>query len=274
MAKDIDLTSDKWLALVFEKRNRNYGAYALRNDSSNRHLKAIAIVTLVSLLAIFLPRIISAIAPEKVESINRDEEFKMTEVNQEIPEEETVKALEIPPPPELKATIQFNPPKVVDDDKVTDDNQMLSQQELMDSESAISSITVEGSKDGIDAGTLIDQKVVVQEPPKEEIHNFVEQMPQFPGGQEELQKWLAKNINYPDYALENNIQGKVTVRFVVNEDGTISEVKVVKGLERSCDEEAVRAIKKMPKWEPGKQNGKKVKVYFNVPVTFKLQQKN
>jgi protein TonB len=275
MAQGFDLTSDKWLALVFENRNKHYGAYALRKQSSNRHLKALLIVTLVSLFAIFLPKIIKAVAPKETVDLSRDEEFSMTEVNQDIPEEETVKALEIPPPPELKTTIQFNPPKVVEDDKVTDDNQMLSQQDLLDSTADISIASIEGSETGgVDIADIVDKKVVIQEPPKEEIHNYVEKMPTFPGGLDEVTKWLSKNITYPDIALEQGIEGKVTLRFVVSEDGSIGDIKVQKGLSRECDEEAVRAVKKMPKWIPGEQNGKKVKVYFSLPVTFRLQSRN
>jgi protein TonB len=274
MARDIDLTSDKWLSLVFEKRNRRYGAYALRNDSSNRHLKAIAIVTLVSLLSIILPKLVKAIAPAEVENVGRDEVVSMVDIKQDIPEEETVRAIEIPPPPELKSTIQFNPPKVVEDEKVTDDNQMLSMDELLESDADISIANIEGSKDGIDIALLTEHKVQIVEEKKEDIPNFVEQMPTFPGGLEELQRWLSKNMTYPEYAETQGIQGTVNLRFVVSEDGSIGNVTVVKSLERSCDEEAVRAVKKMPKWNPGKQNGKAVKVYYNLPVKFKLQTRN
>ncbi|MDR1371658.1 MAG: TonB family protein [Dysgonamonadaceae bacterium] len=275
MAQGFDLTSDKWLALVFEKRNKQYGAYALRNQSSNRHLTAILIVTLVSLLAIFLPRIISAVVPDKVEDLSRDEEFKMTEVvTTEIPEENEVKALEVPPPPELKATIQFNPPKVVEDEKVTDDNQMLSQQDLLDSQADISVATIAGSDKGTDIADLIDNKVVVQEPPKEQIFHHVEKMPEFPGGPQALLKWLRDHLKYPPDAEEQGIQGTVSLRFVVDENGNVGELTVVKGLSKSCDEEAVRQVKKLPKFIPGEQNGKKVKVYYSLPVKFKIQSRD
>jgi protein TonB len=275
MAQGFDLTSDKWLGLVFEKRNKHYGAYVLRKQSSNRHIKALLIVALVSLFAIFLPKLIKAVAPKEVVDLSRNEEFSMTEVNQDLPEEETVKALEVPPPPELKATIQFNPPKVVEDDKVTDDNQMLSQQDLLDSTADISIASIEGSETGgVDIADIVDRKVVIQEPPKEEIHSYVEKMPTFPGGLEEVTRWLSKHITYPDIALEQGIEGKVTLRFVVSEDGSIGDIKIQKGLSKECDEEAVRAVRKMPKWIPGEQNGKKVKVYYSLPVTFRLQSRN
>jgi protein TonB len=269
MAQDIDLTSDKWLQLVFEKRNKHYGAYAIRNDSSNRHLKAILIVGAVMLATIVLPRIISAMAPVEVEDLGRDEEIQMVEINQDLPEEDVIKAIEVPPPPELKQTIAFPPPNVVDDDKVTDENILLTQQDLLDSDADISIKTIEGTKDGVDIAELVDAKVVVKEE-EPEVFSFVEKMPMFPGGNNEINAWLAKNIVYPEIAKEQGIQGTVSLRFVVRADGTVSDVQVVKSLERNCDQEAVRAVKKMPKWIPGEQNGKPVNVYFSLPVRFKL----
>jgi len=105
---------------------------------------------------------------------------------------------------------------------------------------------------------------------KNEILTYVEQMPEFPGGQTELVKFLSSNLQYPDSARHNNIEGKVVAHFVVNEDGSISDPQILKGLGYGCDEEVLRVISMMPKWNPGKLDGKPVSVYFNLPVTFKL----
>jgi protein TonB len=99
-------------------------------------------------------------------------------------------------------------------------------------------------------------------------------MPEFPCGIDAIHDFLYKNINYPDIAKESNIQGRVTVKFVVSEDGSMSDFSVVKGIGGGCDEEAVRVLKKMAsgiKWKPGKQNGRAVKVYYTLPITFKLE---
>jgi len=96
-------------------------------------------------------------------------------------------------------------------------------------------------------------------------------MPEFPGGNGALMKYLSDNIQYPPIAAEQGIAGKVQVRFVVKPDGTVDDIQVVKSLDPSCDKEAVRVLKKMPKWSPGKQNGTPVFVYFSLPVTFRLQ---
>jgi TonB family protein len=100
---------------------------------------------------------------------------------------------------------------------------------------------------------------------------FPEQMPEFPGGEDALIRYLQQNIRYPKYAAENEIEGTVQVEFIVNEDGSIQNTKVVKGIKGGCDEEALRVVKSMPKWKPGKQDGHEIKVYYTLPITFRLE---
>ncbi len=104
------------------------------------------------------------------------------------------------------------------------------------------------------------------------VFTVVEEMPSFPGGEAERNKFLSGNIVYPQQAVENGIQGTVYIRFVVDVKGNITEVKVLRGIGGGCDEEALRVVKMMPKWHPGKQNGEKVRVLYNMPVIFKLSQ--
>ena len=112
----------------------------------------------------------------------------------------------------------------------------------------------------------------VEEEEEEVVFMVVESMPEFPGGQQALFKYLSENIKYPVIAQENGIQGKVVCQFTVNKDGSIVDIEVVRsGGDPSLDKEAVRVIKTMPKWKPGKQRGKPVRVKFTVPVSFKLQ---
>jgi len=110
-----------------------------------------------------------------------------------------------------------------------------------------------------------------EEPEEPEIFTVVEQQPEFPGGQGELLKYLGKNISYPPIAQENGIEGTVVVRFVVNETGGISDINILRDIGGGCGAEAVRVVKSMPKWKAGKQRGKAVKVYFTLPVRFKLE---
>lgn len=124
-----------------------------------------------------------------------------------------------------------------------------------------------------DASTQIEAPIEVQQEEEvEEVLNFyvIEEKPEFPGGNEVLMSWIAKNIKYPEIAKENGVQGKVFVQFVIGKDGKVTDVTVIRGVDPSLDKEAVRVIQSMPPWKPGKQRGKPVKVSFQIPINFKL----
>ena len=129
------------------------------------------------------------------------------------------------------------------------------------------------SEDEADARVEIQAPIAPPEEEEEEqvIHIRVEKMPEFPGGQEALNRFLVRNIKYPLLAQENGIQGRVVCQFVVNSDGSIVDISVVRGVEESLDKEAIRVIKSMPKWTPGRQGGKSVRVKYTLPIRFKLQ---
>ena len=116
------------------------------------------------------------------------------------------------------------------------------------------------------APEVVDEEVVEQE-----IFKIVEEMPSFPGGEAKLMEYVSKNIKYPQIARETGIQGRVFVNFVVEPDGSVSNVTVLRGIGGGCDEEAMRVVKNMPKWKPGKQRGKAVRVQYMLPVNFRLQ---
>lgn len=122
----------------------------------------------------------------------------------------------------------------------------------------------------IQAQVVIEDNAVVNED-ESQIFVFVEEYPEFPNGEENLYKYLGSNIKYPHEALENGIQGTVVVKFVVEKDGSISNVKAVRKIGGGCDEEAVRVVKRMPRWKPGKQSGKPVRTEFTLPIQFKLK---
>lgn len=273
MARDIDLTSSKWLDLVFKGKNKEYGAYVMRRDSSNRHIWALITMILVMAALMFLPGLIrSAIPKPEPEDHGTTLTATMMDVEQEIPEDNVVETpVEVPPPPILKETIQFTPPVVAKDDEVSDEDLMMTQQELTDTKVDISVATIEGSKDGVDIADILDHQVIVQVEEKPVVFDRAEQMPQFPGGDTELYKWLADNLVYPAIAAERGIQGTVTLRFVVNANGEIGEVQIMRGLDKDLEREAVRVVKKLPKFIPGRQNGQPVSVWFTLPVRFRLQ---
>ena len=153
-----------------------------------------------------------------------------------------------------------------------EDDEIKSQNELTETKVAISIADVKGN-DEANGKDIADLKQVVTqaEPEPEKVFDMVEQMPTFPGGNTELMKYLSEHIKYPVMAQENGTEGRVIVQFVVEKDGTIAEAHVARGVDPYLDKEALRVVQSMPRWIPGKQNGKAVRVKYTVPVMFKLQ---
>ncbi|MDR1707870.1 energy transducer TonB [Dysgonomonas sp.] len=276
MGKDIKLNSSEWCDVVFEGKNKQYGAYRLRQSSSKRHIVAFLVILLFAGIVSALPGLISEIKKlTQNQQENIDETFELSNipVDQEIPEENKIMQETAPPPPPLKTTVQFVPPTIAKDEEVSDKDVMKSQDEIQESKIQISVASVQGTSDkGVDIAELREHKVIVEEKPVEEKPFVtVEQMPTFPGGEVEMQKFIRDNLRYPVVAQEAGIQGRVTLRFVVSKTGAIENVTVVRGIDPSCDKEAVRVVQSMPKWIPGKQNGLNVPVYFNLPIQFRLQ---
>jgi protein TonB len=174
----------------------------------------------------------------------------------------------------VKSSVKFTAPEIKKDDEVKPEEELKSQEDLSKTNTAIGAFDVKGNDEA--AGEVLKAKEVIAqpEPPKEEetkVFDVVEQMPSFPGGPSALFEYLSKNIKYPVVAEENGIQGRVIVTFVVEKDGSITDVRVVKSVDPSLDKEAQRVVKSMPRWIPGKQNGSAVRVKYTVPVTFRLQ---
>lgn len=276
MAKDINLTSKAWCDLIFEGRNKTYGAYAMRQSSSKRHLMALLIVGVLAAFLTILPTLISTIenATRRQTSDSLQEESVLAELKEledKVNEQDIIRQETAPPPPPLKSTVQFTAPVMVDASELDDDSRMKSQEDLSQSKVQISIATVEGEdvEGAIDIADLEEQKVIVEQ--KEETYIGVEINPSFPGGEEELMKYIRDNLRYPVIAAENNIEGRVTIRFIVNKRGEVTDVTVLRGLDPACDNEAIRVVKSMPKWIPGKQNGVAVNVYYTLPIVYKLQ---
>ena len=145
--------------------------------------------------------------------------------------------------------------------------------QIAENDANVEETTIKSSEDDNTAVEIkyIEPVVEEEEPVEEEIFMVVEQMPEFPGGMAELMKFLSKNIKYPTIAQENGIQGRVIVQFVVNQDGSIVDPIVMRSVDPYLDKEALRVISTMPKWKPGMQRGKAVRVKYTVPVTFRLQ---
>ena len=165
-----------------------------------------------------------------------------------------------PPPPQEVPHV----PEILD---IVDDNEEIEEEEVQSSEETNEAIT--GPSAPV-TGAVMGPTIIQEESDEDEIFQVVEEMPEFPGGEEALLKYLAKNIHYPERAREQGIKGTCVISFVINKDGTVVEPKLDKSLEPSCDNEAMRVIRTMPKWKPGKQRGKPVRVKYTVPVRFVL----
>ncbi len=269
MSKDINLTSSEWTDIVFEGRNKEYGAYAMRQSSAKRHIYALLISTAFVVAAISLPPLIKAVIPSSGQ-------FKMDEatVISTIDPMDEIPKPEIPieqPKPQLQAqTVKFTPPEITDEKNIKEDEKLQAQEVLSDNKGVISVATHEGS---LDRGAVVIEHAGNNEIVDSEEKPFhgAEQMPQFPGGDKELMAYILKNLKYPAIPAENGIQGRVVIRFVVSKTGDVTDVQILKGLDPACDKEAVRVVKAMPKWIPGRQNGRTVPVYYTLPVTYRLQ---
>lgn len=172
-----------------------------------------------------------------------------------------------PPPPAEVPTV----PEILE---IVENDKEIEEEEIESSEATESAIS--GPTAPVQGAVMVAEgppvpMQVVEESDETEIFEVVEDMPEFPGGMEALLAYLGKNIKYPSIAQENGIQGRIVVQFVVNKDGTVGEPKAIgKSFDASCEKEAIRVIKAMPKWKPGKQRGKPVRVYYTVPVMFRL----
>lgn len=268
----IDLTSLEWCELIFKDRNKNYGAYKMRQELGKRQTVALIIVTVVALVGFTLPRLIRMAIPEQKEEMVEVTQISALE-EPEVKEENIIKKVEpVAPPPALKSTIKFTTPVIKKDEEVQDEDMLKSQDELSETKVQISIADVKGN-DELNGQDIADlQEVITQTPEKkQEPYTMVEQMPQFPGGQAELLKYIAKNLRYPTISQENGIQGKVILRFVVSAEGKVENVQVLRSLDPYCDKEAIRVVQSLPQWIPGKQNGRNVPVYYTCPIVFKLQ---
>ncbi len=274
-SRNIDLNSQEWRDLVFEGKNKKYGAYYLRKTSTKRHINAMIIVAVFAVVAFSLPKLIETVMPDRAaqDEIGPVVMTDLTPIEDQVKEEQIIRQPEAPPPPILQSSIKFTPPVIKKDEEVKDDSEMKTQQELTDTKVSISVADVKGTDDGtgVNIADLPDNKVIVAAP-KEEVFTHVEQMPQYPGGDKEMMAYLSKNIKYPVIAQEQGIQGTVVLRFVVGKNGEVTDVTVMRSLDPSCDKEAIRVVKSMPKWVPGKQNGNPVLVYYTLPVRFRLAQ--
>lgn len=270
----IDLVNNEWVDLVFQGRNQEYGAYKLRKGTSRRNVISIIIMLAAAVLIYFgisLKNFIEAstqkVAVTQVQELSALEKPKeKAEVKQKKVEIEPEKVVE-----RVKSSVKFTAPVIKKDDEVKPEDELKDQDELMKTQTAIGVLDVKGNDEKDGEVLKLKETVAQPDPEPEKVFEVVEQMPSFPGGEKALLEYLGNNIKYPVVAQENGVQGRVVVSFVVERDGSITDVRVVRSVDPSLDKEATRVVKSMPKWIPGKQNGSAVRVKYTVPVSFKLQ---
>lgn len=256
-----------WCNIVFEGRNKEFGAYDLRKRYAKNALIAIISAIAFFLLAVSTPLIIKFFQDriEDVSEVKVMREITLADappINKDEPP-----PIPVEPPPPLKSTIKFTPPVIVKDEEVTDETPPTqTDMEKVDAGAK----TEEGDSLGIDP-SLVENNDLIGESKVEEIFTIVEQMPTFPGGNDGLFAYLGKSIKYPPAAKANGITGKVFVNFTIGKNGEIRDIKIIRGVHDLLDNEAIRVVKNMPTWKAGKQNGVAVSVSYNLPINFILK---
>ena len=270
----LDILDPAWIEVVFSGRNKEYGAYKLRKENSSTSARALIIASVFFVLAISAPTIINWIEGfiPKAAPVVKVEEVVLT------PPPAVDMTKPPPPPPQVEPPkpkvdqVRFPPPVVKPDNEVKEkDPPTVKELEVKDP----------GQKDqkgDPNAEIRIDEPVgnsdikqkVVEEDNSVVSFAAVEKLPAFPGGEAAFGKYLSNNIRYPPVAKENNTQGRVIVSFVVEKDGNLTDIKVLRDIGGGCGAEAIRVLQKSPAWTPGIQNGKKVRVAYTMPINFTL----
>jgi protein TonB len=275
LGSKLDILKPEWIDVVFTNRNKAYGAYELRKDNPRNTNKALIIGVILFVFLISLKTIIN-----KIEGFipKAQEKVKVTDVVLQPPPPVDQTKKPPPPPPEPPKPkvdqVRFPPPVV------KPDNEVREKEPPTVKELQVADPGQKDQKGDPNADIRIDEPVgnsdikqVVEADPNQ-IFTSVEQVPEFPGGLDKFGAYLGKAIRYPAVARENGTQGRVIVTFVVERDGSLTDIKVTRGIGSGCDEEAVRVLKNSPKWKPGIQNGRPVRVQYSVPISFTLASDN
>lgn len=290
MAKGVNLTSQEWRDIVFEGKNKQFGAYQLRKKSPKRHgIAILAVIAFLIAVALSVWGYLKYEEAKEAELNAQGADMSQVEIAQEdvvedVPEDEIEPEYLEPeeqPVEEEVASQQMTEIAIVEvPDK---DKEVKSMDEVKENEAQVGTTNIEGTTDITKVQNATKDIIAPPEPPKvepkpepkkpepEKIFEAVEQQAQFPGGNGALNSWLSKNLRYPELAQQNNIEGRVIVQFVVEKDGSISHPVIARGVDKELDKEAIRVVKRMPKWQPGKNNGIAVRSKFTLPVVFKLQ---
>lgn len=275
------LYKSEWLDLVFENRNKTYGAYALRAASASTTARALFIAGPIFFLLFAGPVIYKHLnPPTEIQQLDRDMPVTMVELQPKQLHKPKLEKIDLPKTEptskKLKTVALPGKPVVVDDHLAKTDPPTIDQLKnaaigpvTADGvETNLSSVPVSGDGNGTGIGSPDGGTAAV--PDNSIYEGGVEVYPEFVGGMKAWERFLQKNLRYPEMAQEIGVQGKVFVSFVIEKDGSVSDVKLTRGIGAGCDEEALRVIKKSPKWRPGIQNAQRVRVRYNMPLSFTI----
>ena len=283
----VDLASREWCDMVFEGRNKEYGAYRQRANKGKFQLRAIIIVLIMiaAIVAFILAKTAVEAALSEGKNLDEDQITELAELKKDEPKKEEPKKkepeLEYEKPVEkvaVKSSIQFTVPKIVEDEKVDHSKELKTQDEVTKNKFAIASQDYVNETGG--TGINIDDLKENQQaggttvPPKEPevVDNAIVEVPAtYPGGEAALLAFVSKNLVYPAIAQEQELQGVVVLRFKVDVDGSVSSVKIEKSLSKECDQAAAEVVRKLHRFVPAKQQGHPVPVWFRLPVRFRIQ---
>jgi len=266
IVKDVDLNSEAWCELVFEGKNREFGAYYLRKTSSKRHLFALLVVIAGIIIFLFLSKLILINISQTQQA--REYELKSIELSDLIALEDGKKSnpLKTEEKPLLEELTRLMPPIVAEDDSIEELKEELRETNL--AEDSIKTFSEE------DEHAILSNRELTQVNPKAMSDSTVaddkNRNAEFPDGQIAMLRYIYQNIHYPSAALKQRINGRVVYSFIINEDGSISDITLVQGVYSFLDDEVLRVIRSMPAWNPAMKEGKPIKIKYIMPVMFKL----
>jgi len=263
--QDVDLNSDAWCDLVFEGKNQEYGAYYLRKTSSKRHLFALfTVIAATVIIILLLPKIHINIKPQSDEY-----ELKPIELSNLIALEESYNNPQPPPPkekPSLEETTKFTPPVIAKDENIEEIQKEL-KENIPVADSTDESLAL------IEDTSLLHKEIAVLNMVEEDDSTaigYINNKAGFSNEKSALLRYIYQNIHYPPEAIKQRINGKVIYSFIINEDGSLSDITLVQSVYSFLDDEVLRVIRSMQTWKPVMKDGKAIKTKCIVPVIFKL----
>jgi periplasmic protein TonB len=264
---------------IFENKNKSYGAYVLRQNYNSNLSKGILITIPIFVFLALSPKLYSFIFKKEIVPVEIWKEIFLYSSEIEIPVKKVIHQeikKEVKSIPKTKPEIKYTAVEVVRNDDPQPEKAPPTVEELQ--QNTTSTTTKAGDSDGIEIQTDSGEKnfnvtgnTFIPVENENTLYHYTDEMPSFPNGQAAMIRYLQNNVRYPLMAAENSIEGRVVVNFIVTKTGDIRNIKLIRGIGGGCDEEAIRVIARMPKWNPGKNHGTPVNVTFTLPIVFKLR---